>query len=345
MQIDRPIFFPVRLAAFFRKGSTALLLIAAVLLTAGLSVSSTAWAAEKAAKKTKKNDDDPNKIPDPEDTTLETADGVQLAATYYASLKGKQAIPVVLLHGLKHSRTDFTELAKTLQSQGYAVLTVDLRGHGESKWPKEDRKSDNAKVASMPAPQFSAMVTQDMQEVKKFLREKNNDGELNIDKLCLVGAEMGAAVAVNFAIADVLQQNANPVQREDYKLGGFVKALVLLSPETACRGLPIRAATVRNIPDVAMLLLVGKKDSKAFKDAERFHGMVERDHPEPPTGDDKLDKQTLFFGKLDTSVQGAKLLEPNLNVPAIISDFFQRRLVKNPAAKEWGWRARQVPYN
>ena len=32
------------------------------------------------------------------------------------------------------------------------------------------------------------MVTQDMRAVKDFLWQKNNAGELNIDKLCVVGA-------------------------------------------------------------------------------------------------------------------------------------------------------------
>ena len=60
----------------------------------------------------------------------------------------------------------------------------------------------------MPPAQFKAMVTCDMEAVKKFLWERNNAGELNIDKLCVVGAEMGASVAVNFALADARDQDA-----------------------------------------------------------------------------------------------------------------------------------------
>ena len=80
-----------------------------------------------------------------------------------------------------------------------------------------------------------------MKAVKDFLWERNNAGELNIDKLCVVGAEMGASVALNFALADALDQDSNRVLRPDYKLGRFVKALVLISPErrsTACRSGP-----------------------------------------------------------------------------------------------------------
>ena len=41
------------------------------------------------------------------------------------------------------------------------------------------------------------MVREDMRAVKDFLWERNNAGQLNIDKLCIVGADMGASVALD----------------------------------------------------------------------------------------------------------------------------------------------------
>ena len=55
------------------------------------------------------------------------------------------------------------------------------------------------------------MATEDMMAVKAFLWDRNNAGELNIDKLCVVGAEMGASVAMSFALADAAQQDQNRV--------------------------------------------------------------------------------------------------------------------------------------
>ena len=152
------------------------------------------------------------------------------------------------------------------------------------------------------------MVVEDMKAVKDFLWVRNNAGELNIDKLCLVGAEMGASVALNFAQADALEQDRNVVLRPDYKLGRFVKALVLISPELSFRGLPTRTAIVYPAVqrDMSVLILVGKQDRKATEEARRIYGLFKSGHLEP-TGDDKIDKQTLFFGKLDTSLQGTKL--------------------------------------
>ena len=147
----------------------------------------------------KKADRDEQKIPKPEDFLLPTADGLQLALTYYPGLKGRESIPIVLLHGWKESRNEFKDLAPALQRLGYAVIVPDLRGHGESTRVKGAQRDETLNALKMPPSQFGLMVVEDMKAVKDFLWARNNAGELNIDKLCLVGAEMGASVALNFA--------------------------------------------------------------------------------------------------------------------------------------------------
>ena len=315
-----------------------LALITAALLVAGFWPVSPVAAQEKKPAK-EKEDEGP---PAPEDLVAPTLDGLQLAFTYYPGTKGKETVPVVLLHMWKQSRADYKELAPYLQSQGYAVIVPDLRGHGQSTRKKGVVKNETLNAGNMSPVQFTMMVTQDMKAIKDFLWERNNAGELNIDKLCVVGAEMGASVAVNFAFADAVEQDTNRVPRAEYKLGRFVKALVLLSPEGSFRGLPLRAATAYPAiqSDISLLILVGKQNAKAMEEAKRIHSIFEKYHPEP-TGDDKIDKKTLFYGALNTSVQGTKLLEPKLNVPAVISDFINRRLVKSEESKEWTWKERK----
>ena len=94
----------------------------------------------------------------------------------------------------------------------------------------------------MPPSQFGRMVTQDMKAVKDFLWEKNNAGELNIDKLCVVGSEMGASVALDFAAFDAAGYGNGAVYYGSRKLGRFVKALVLISPKWSVPGLPLGQA-------------------------------------------------------------------------------------------------------
>ena len=66
------------------------------------------------------------------------------------------------------------------------------------------------------------MAALDMEAVRKFLVDKNDAGELNLNKLCLVGSGMGASVAANWAVQD---WSAPPLAVG--KQGQDVKALVL----------------------------------------------------------------------------------------------------------------------
>jgi len=146
--------------------------------------------------------------------------------------------------------------------------------------------------------------------------EKNNAGELNIDKLCVVGAEMGASVALNFAEYDAVGYDNKVPSYGPLKLGRFVKLLVLVSPKWSFTGLPLGHSVgnpvVKN--DIALLILVGKQDPKAMKEAKRIHDVFEKSHPEPRDDDDKLDKQTLVMLLFDTSLQGTKMLDPTSGI-------------------------------
>jgi len=62
---------------------------------------------------------------------LKGADGLTLAADV-AGEPGAQ--PVVLLHGGGQTRHSWGALTRTLASNGYYAMTVDMRGHGESEW-------------------------------------------------------------------------------------------------------------------------------------------------------------------------------------------------------------------
>src|SRR5215475_4760296 len=79
-----------------------------------------------------------------QDRTIAMSDGVRIAATYYVPDGSPPAggwTAVMLLHGLGGSRTAPTPLGMSLNSmaetqlvpQGYAALTFDARGHGQSE--------------------------------------------------------------------------------------------------------------------------------------------------------------------------------------------------------------------
>ncbi len=65
------------------------------------------------------------------DFMLSTPDGKSLGATYWPG-KNPNSPGVLLLHGLGDSRQAVAANANWLAQQGYAVLTIDFRGHGQS---------------------------------------------------------------------------------------------------------------------------------------------------------------------------------------------------------------------
>ncbi|MEK6233715.1 MAG: alpha/beta hydrolase, partial [Planctomycetales bacterium] len=90
----------------------------------GLGVAETSFAQEEKEQE----------IPPPEVISwVTTADGIELTATYYPGFKGKDAVPILMVHELNGSRRDFQGLALGLQKEGHASLAIDLRGHGDSR--------------------------------------------------------------------------------------------------------------------------------------------------------------------------------------------------------------------
>jgi alpha-beta hydrolase superfamily lysophospholipase len=296
-------------------------------------------AAAVDAKKDAKSDKE--KIPEPEEPVLTTSDGVRLVMTYYPGTRGRETVPVVLLHMAKGGRTDYTSLAKELQSQGFAVIVPDLRGHGDSTKQKVGGTEYTLSAAKLPVDQYKLMVDKDMYAVKEFLWEKNNAKEFNLNKLCVIGAEMGASVAMNFTALDAAGYGDS--DRGPYygplQLGRFVKALVLLSPEISFKGLPLAPLPEDLRKNLPVLILVGKDDPKILGDAERVSKIFKRIPPK------KDEDTTYFFRTLETKLQGTKLLEPKTlpTVPWILQ-FLRIRVVQTDDAKNWTWKTLKKPY-
>jgi pimeloyl-ACP methyl ester carboxylesterase len=275
------------------------------------------------------------RIPPPADVSLTTKDGVRLKITYYPSTEGQDAVPVVMLHDFGETRAVFNPLAKALQNPRNpespgprmaprAVITVDLRGHGESK----NALSSGGGVVELDASRFEtadyeAMVVQDMEAVRSFLVEQNDAGALNLNKLCVVGSGMGANVALLWAARDW----ATPPLAVR-KQGQDVKALVLLSPQWNFRGLLLRDAM--KFPPVqqqiSIFLAYGKADRQFAKDGENIRKIFERYHPEPPA-DQVQQRKDYFVYDPDTMLQATKLLNSRaFAMGPKIASFIEARL-------------------
>ncbi len=278
-------------------------------------------------------------IPAPQEVFRTTQDGVELALTYYPPIKpGKDVVPIVLLHQFKGSQRDYADLASLLQSAGHAVVLPDLRGHGRSTSAVGvPQRLDPDKL---PPAQLQRMVRDDMETINQFLWDRNNDGELNVNKLCLVGAEMGASVALLYAADDWTRRDYGPVQ-----LGRFVKAIVLISPQWSFKGLSaqnaMRHPAIRT--EISVLVATGGRRAQAVREAKRIYDMLKPHRPDPAPNR-VAEEKDLFYASLDTALQGTDILGQGLNLEQFIAQFIQLRLVKAPKAHGFEWAERRLPH-
>ena len=293
------------------------------------ALSDTALGAEEAA-------DDELAVMELGGNDLVTRDFVSLAADFYPGAEDDKTVPVLLLHGFKGSRKDFSVLAPYLAEQGYAVLAPDLRGHGDSTSRLEvrDGRRQVAKLdtANMRAADFARIADYDMGALRQFLIARNNKGELNLNKLVILGIEMGAAVAIDWAVYDWSLPNYPGL-----KQSRDVKALVLISPKRTNPGLQTSQSLKHEVIQsvLPILIVVGKGDPKAYSDASRIHSKIESLRREDPT--EPPEKKTLWFSQPDTSLQGAKLLNAkSLPMPSFIHKFIDLRVgADNSRATAW----------
>ncbi len=261
----------------------------------------------------------------PEVVSIKTTDDKTLTATYYPSRAGKKAAAVIILHGYNGSRADVDSLARKLQLAGSAVIAPDLRGHGDSMLGIRHVRTDD----------YADMIRRDLEAVKGFLMKKNNLGELNIERLGLVGVDMGASLAINWAVLDW----SWPALATG-KQGQDVKALVLISPEWSFKGVRISDAVVdpavRN--DIALLIISGARNAHMLAEAKRLYTALAKFHD--VSNSLPIERQTLLLRTPATSLQGISLLnEKSLDVQEMVVEFVNLRLIKPALA----WQMRKPP--
>jgi pimeloyl-ACP methyl ester carboxylesterase len=213
------------------------------------------------------------------------------------------------------------------RGQTWAIIVPDLRGHGRSttRSVSAGGRTRTIERDRMRPDDIRRMFAYDLEAVKKFLMEKHNAGELNIELLCVVGAEMGATVAVNWAAVDW-----NWPRLPTYKQGQDVRALVLLSPPASFKGVRTQEGfknrDVRS--QLSVMIIHGTRNEQ---DARQIYNYLSRWHdPE---------EKDLEIVSVESDAEGARLL--NAKIALDIAGFIQRRLVD--LKDRYPWRARVNP--
>lgn len=234
------------------------LTIALVLMT---MVSSPAQAQDKKDQK----------LEDPVPVTLHTKDNLDLTGVYLKSNKGKEAVPVLLIHEWEGQMSPYAKLCRALQQSGCAVLAMDYRGHGRSnKFINARGKEETFKVKTMNRRDVDAIMRADLEAAKRFLKEKNNAGELNLNALILLSVGDGSVLSANWTKVDWSFPSVG-----SRKQGQDVKGLILVAPKRVLKGVTVDAGL--NDPRVAALpmLITYAKESPDAGDAERIAGRME----------------------------------------------------------------------
>jgi len=177
-------------------------------------------------------------IPTPENVVLATSDGVKLTVTYFgppvAEDEKAKAIPFILLHEWEGDRSQLLQYGAFLQKLGHAVIVPDLRGHGESTTVESLKKPIDA--TKFRKNEISS-VQKDIERCKKYLVQRNNEGEVNIDMLTVVAVGGTSVLAVEWVINDWFA--FPPISASGIKQGQDVKSLILVSPRKKLKGISL----------------------------------------------------------------------------------------------------------
>ncbi|REJ72640.1 MAG: hypothetical protein DWQ29_20560 [Planctomycetota bacterium] len=260
--------------------------------------------------------------------------------TYYPALEEKypsgteDAPVVILLHGEDGSRLIWDKssappggksFAEVLNELGYAVVTVDLRKHGESV-------VDGA-TAKVELNDYGKMAQGDLMAVKDFLVAEHEAKRLNVRKLGIVASDVTAPVALAFAELDwkKLPYLDGPGGAPGTPRGQDVRAIVLLSPVASIGRLNgTRSATFLRKPQfgIAFLVMVGTRDAMDRNQAKSIYQVL---------AGIKANEDRVEFLRPNTNARGTVLLGTQIKAVEVpILEFLKENLME--LDDEWATR-------
>lgn len=308
-----------------RIGSAVAVYWMAAMLLCGTAVDG--WAQQAGAKKSTA----------PQNTTIQTKDGVTLHITYFPSTAGANAPVAILLHGMGDNRLVWQagagqtpSFASALQQNEFAVICVDLRHHGENIPATASGKSS---AVNLVPRDYQAMVAMDLDAVKAFIFEEHQKRMLNMNKLAIVAADFSTSIALMFAEIDWAKEPYDdaPTLALRTPRGQDVRALVLISPESRVPGLNTNTAVARiRTLKMPVMVAVGKKDTKDKGAAKKLVDLLMPKQEEKPH---------VTFLQLDSNARGVDLLNKGTGLEPQMYKFLDENVKKTPGE----WRDRKSP--
>ncbi len=212
---------------------------------------------------------------------LPTADNWLIHATYYASTEGKESPVVILLTATEgpdkkdaRNRRIWQTTALSLQKNGFAVISVDLRKHGDTVPPTTGAEPPVLKMAQND---YALMASVDLEVVKAFLMNEHKSQKLNIRKLGIVSMGSSCMVAAGFAVADHAKTPFPdaPTLESRTPRGQDVQALIMYSPNTMVKGINANVLKVLKPLPIAIHVVASKDNKDDAKNAEKVFKAVD----------------------------------------------------------------------
>ncbi len=289
---------------------------------------------------------------------FESVDQVELHGTFYSSDKGKRAPCAILLHaiGEDSQKEGWDALAKKLQAAGFAVLTFDFRGHGEStnvgplfwtdpRWGAVNRGLKGARTNKQQISikdygtlsQYATLVN-DIAAAKRFLDRKNDSEECNSANTAIIGAEGGANLGVFWIYTEWQRsriQTGFPVVTTNtgQKEGQDIAAAVCISMTTTLTGrhtLKVDGYLSGQVKDkVPMFFVYGEQDTRAAQYAKHLYSQVLH------ADRDKKLHLTIEKAIKDTKLAGRELLgKSSLQTEELITKYVSK-IAEDRAGNVW----------
>lgn len=170
-----------------------------------------------------------------ETVRIKTEDNLVLRGDFYPPRGSSLAPAAVLIHAAGSNRQSLASYAERLQKQGFGVLALDIRGHGESATGDHDwshlSEEDRAKLWSYS--------TRDVAAAADFLRQQKGVHTAN---LSLVAHGSGGTLAAHHAAKDT-----------------NVRALAMLAPAGSTLGFDFKS-DLESLEGLPTLIAVSSDD-------------------------------------------------------------------------------------
>jgi dienelactone hydrolase len=233
------------------------------------------------------------KTPTPADTTprevtLDSAGGAKIAGTFYPAARASSPA-LLMLHQWMSDRHSYDDLAKRMQAKGFAVLTIDGRGFGESV-----KTADGQAIAPSKSDDSVAGMKADVGVAFEFISKQDN---VDPARVGIIGASYGSSLALIWSADDPK-----------------VKSAALLSPGLNYFGNMPTEPAVRKYGNRALLLVAAEDDKESAGAVKKL-----KEAGNSSTHEVKVYKQ---------GGHGTGLFEAKVGLEDLLEDFFGRSLSK-----------------